>query len=52
MAQKEKWNQKLFRIVKEEGMRTAAIKGKNYIKLRLSGDPIYKWLLFTTSKSI
>ena len=27
MAQKEKWNQKLFRIVKEEGMRTAAIKG-------------------------
>ena len=25
MAQKEKWNQKLFRIVKEEGMRTAVI---------------------------
>ncbi len=49
MAQKEKWNQKLFRIVKEEGMRTAAIKGKNYIKLRLSGDPIrhcFKDILF------
>lgn len=39
MAKKENLYQKLVRIVREEGVDTAVAKGKNYIKLRVSGDP-------------
>lgn len=49
MAQKENLYQKLIRIVREEGVDTAVTKGKNYIKLRVSGDPTrhyYKDILF------
>lgn len=49
MQQKENLPQKLVRIVREEGTKMAYIKGKNYIKLRLSKNPIrhyYKDILF------
>ena len=49
MSKTENLQQKLVRIVREEGVKTAYIKGKNYIKLRVSGDPIrhcYKDVLF------
>ena len=39
MAKKENLYQKIVRIVREEGVDTAVAKGKNYIKLRVSGDP-------------
>lgn len=49
MAQVESLNQKLVRIIKEEGVKTAVVKGKNYIKRVISGDPIkycFKDILF------
>ena len=49
MSKTENLQQKLVRIVREEGVKTAYRKGKNYIKLRVSGDPIrhcYKDVLF------
>lgn len=49
MSRKENLYEKLFRIVRQEGVKTAVIKGKNYIKLRVSGDPIrhcFKDVLF------
>ena len=49
MSRKENLYEKLFRIVRQEGVKTAVIKGRNYIKLRVSGDPIrhcFKDILF------
>ena len=49
MSQKESLFGKLIRIIRQEGVKTAAIKGKNFVKLRVSGDPIrycFKDVLF------
>lgn len=49
MSQKESLFGKLIRIIRQEGVKTAVIKGKNLVKLRVSGDPIrhcFKDVLF------